>query len=59
MYTYTHYSDATYAEQVGYEEDTCNFNGVGRTNIVGTYTSYVRQQPLAYCTDGQFEFYGG
>ncbi|HEX9946908.1 MAG TPA: hypothetical protein VGA98_05140 [Allosphingosinicella sp.] len=41
LYEYYYYSDATYTDNVGYDRDTCNRWGVGRTATDGSSTPYV------------------
>ncbi|MGA9582074.1 MAG: hypothetical protein WBR13_08915 [Allosphingosinicella sp.] len=59
LYRSTYYSDSTYTEAVGHEENTCGSSGVGSTPVYGTWTPYVITEPWAYCTNGWLSIWVG
>ena len=56
---YYHYycSDATCTDEVGWDRDTCNWYGVGRTATQGSWSAYERLEPWAMCVNGQLQPY--
>lgn len=52
LYHYSYYNE-DYSQEVGHESDTCNYFGVGRTQLTGVRTNQVWQTWYAYCRDGQ------
>jgi hypothetical protein len=53
LYYHYYYSDSTYTEQVGWDRDTCNRWGIGRTATDGSWSNYVQLEIWAYCVNGQ------
>jgi hypothetical protein len=53
MYHRTYYSDASHTNEVGYENDTCHYYGVGGGQTHGIETAYYDSEPIAYCHNGQ------
>lgn len=51
LYNYYYFNQAR--EQVGYEYDTCNYWGLGKSALDGVRTSDVVTEIYAYCRDGQ------
>ena len=57
LYYYYYYSDATYTDQIGWDRDTCNRWGIGRTATQGSSSPYVQTEPYAMCVNGQLAPY--
>lgn len=57
LYYHYYYSDATYTDQIGYDRDTCNRWGIGRTATVGSFSNYEQTEPWAMCVNGQLAPY--
>jgi hypothetical protein len=57
LYYHYYYSDGTYTDQIGYDRDTCNWYGVGRTATVGSFSNYEQTEPYAMCINGQLAPY--
>jgi hypothetical protein len=57
LYYHYYYSDATYTDQVGWDRDTCNYYGVGRTATQGSWSPYEQLEPYAMCINGQLAPY--
>ena len=57
LYYHYYYSDATYTDQIGWDRDTCNYYGVGRTATQGSFSNYEQLEPYAMCVNGQLAPY--
>ena len=57
LYYHYYYSDSTYTDQIGWDRDTCNRNGIGRTATQGSFSVYEQTEPYAMCINGQLAPY--
>jgi hypothetical protein len=54
VYHIYYYSDASYSQQVGFDQGDCSHYGVLYYHS-GQSTAYAVYEHVAYCTDGQWE----
>ncbi|MEO7827239.1 MAG: hypothetical protein ABIR60_08880 [Allosphingosinicella sp.] len=51
VYNTIYYSDATYTQQVGFDQGECFYFGAGYSSHTGQSTNYIEYQLIGYCAN--------
>lgn len=57
VYNTHYYSDATYTEEVGFDQGDCTWYGAGYSSHTGQATSYIVYEQIGYCARDEYGVY--
>jgi hypothetical protein len=54
VYNTHYYSDATYTQEVGFDQGDCFWFGAGYSSHTGQATSYIQYELIGYCARNEY-----
>lgn len=54
IYNTRYYSDATYTQEVGFDQGDCTFYGAGYSSHTGQATQYIQYELIGYCAPNDY-----